>query len=83
MSEAASHEKMILEYLKTHRGISQREATDAFGCLRLSARIYDLKARGFKVETMFETGVNRFGRPTRYVRYFVTEPKKQEVSYGI
>ena len=72
MSESFNQENMILEYLKTHRGITQAEAFDAFGCSRLGARMYDLKARGFKVETILEDGVNRFGRPTRYARYFVT-----------
>lgn len=82
MSESFNQENMILEYLKTHRGISQAEAFDAFGCCRLGARIYDLKARGFKVETIMEDGVNRFGRPTRYARYFVTLPQHGGTPYG-
>lgn len=76
MSETTlSQQAQILEYLKTHRGISQAEAIDAFGCYRLGARIYDLKDRGYKVDVIMEDGVNRFGRPTRYARYFVTKPQ--------
>lgn len=76
MSETTlSQQAQILEYLKSHRGISQAEAIDAFGCYRLGARIYDLKDRGYKVDVIMEDGVNRFGRPTRYARYFVTKPQ--------
>ena len=76
MSETTlSQQAQILEYLKTHRGISQAEAIDSFGCYRLGARIYDLKDRGYKVDVIMEDGVNRFGRPTRYARYFVTKPQ--------
>ena len=76
MSETTLNQQaQILEYLKTHRGISQAEAIDAFGCYRLGARIYDLKDRGYKVDVIMEDGVNRFGRPTRYARYFVTKPQ--------
>ena len=67
---------MIVEYAKTHRGITQREADDHLGCGRLSARIYDIRALGFDVETMMESGTNRFGRPTRYARYFIGERRK-------
>lgn len=67
-----SQQAQILEYLKSHRGISQAEAIDAFGCYRLSARIKDLRDRGFYVSVIMEDGVNRFGRPTRYARYFLS-----------
>lgn len=66
-----TQELMILEYMNTHRGITQREAEDVFGCYRLSARIYDLKQRGIKIDRIMEEGVNRFGAKTRYARYFV------------
>lgn len=72
---SASQQAKILEYLKSHRGISQAEAIDAFGCYRLSARIKNLKDRGYKVDVIMEDGINRFGRPTRYARYFVTKPQ--------
>lgn len=66
-----SQEDMILEYMETHRGITQAEAIEALGCYRLGARIFDLKERGVNVETVMEDGVNRFGVKTRYARYFL------------
>ena len=68
---------MIIEYAKTHRGITHQEANDHLGCGRLSARIYDIKALGFDVTVVMESGTNRFGRPTRYARYFISAPKKK------
>ena len=68
---------MIIEYARTHRGITQLEASEHLGCGRLSARIHDIKALGFKVDVVMESGTNRFGRPTRYARYFIS-PKRKE-----
>ena len=66
-----SQEKMILEYLKTHRntGISQAEAINLFGCYRLSARIANLRAAGWQIDMDREPTVNRFGDKARYGRY--------------
>ena len=63
----------ILKYLETHCGISQAEAYDAFGCLRLSERIRELADRKYKVEKVWEEDLNRYGEKVRYVRYFVTK----------
>lgn len=42
----------ILNYLKHNkRGITPLEALSMFGCLRLGARIYDLKQQGHNIET--------------------------------
>lgn len=42
---------MILEYLKQGNSITPLEALHKFGCLRLGARIYDLKHLGHDIET--------------------------------
>ena len=61
----------ILEYLKTHQGITQKEASDHLGCMRLSERIRELDAMGYKIEKRWEEGVNRFGDREWHMRYFV------------
>lgn len=63
----------VLRYLDDHRGITQGEAYEAFGCLRLSERIRELAKMGYRVEKIWEDGVNRYGDKTRVVRYFVKE----------
>lgn len=64
-----SQSQMILEHLRTHGSITQQEAVELFGCYRLGARIYDLKAAGHKISSVIREGVNRFGARTRYAYY--------------
>lgn len=68
---------LIIAYCKQHGSITQMEATNALGCTRLSGRIWDLKHRpGIVVTDAWEYGVNRYQKPTRYKRYYVTEEAK-------
>ena len=61
---------MILDFLKTHsEGITPRDAQERFGCMRLSARISDLREMGYNITTESETRKNRFGHHTTYARY--------------
>jgi|TARA_R110002020_G_scaffold88008_1_gene216503 hypothetical protein len=41
----------ILDWLKSGRSITSLEAYNNFGCLRLAARIADIRARGFDVQS--------------------------------
>jgi len=41
----------ILTYLQSGRSLTPLEALDLFGCMRLGARIWDLKAEGYKIES--------------------------------
>jgi len=41
--------KQILHYLKTGKPITPLEALYQFGCLRLSARIFELKENGWPI----------------------------------
>lgn len=59
----------ILNHLKENSGITQREALEMYGCMRLGSRIYDLKKRGHKIITIPEEGYNRYGEKTRFARY--------------
>lgn len=68
--------KQIKEYLKKYKSITQREATIELSIERLASRISELKREGFPIVSKYETGTNRFGRPTRYKRYFYDEEAK-------
>jgi hypothetical protein len=50
--------QQIIAYLMSGRTLTPLEALDRFGCLRLGARIWDLKKRGFdiKKETVESNG---------------------------
>ena len=61
---------MILDYLKRHsEGITPNDARDRFGCMRLSARIADLRGMGYNIKTESETRKNRYGHYCTYARY--------------
>lgn len=63
----------ILDHLKAHRTITPREASTLYYCMRLSARIHDLRRMGHKIRTVMIKGVNRNGEPIRYAQYTLEE----------
>ena len=48
----------VLDWMATGKGITPLQALKRFGCLRLGARVYDLKRAGHRIETR---RVNRNG----------------------
>lgn len=68
----------IVEYMKSHDGITQKEAIQ-FDCYRLAARIFDLRERGYIIDSVREYTDGYFGHHVRY--YLVKEPNeiKREV----
>lgn len=49
--------------------ISPVEAMQDLGCMRLGARIFELKQAGHTIRREMETGKNRYGEKTSYARY--------------
>lgn len=64
-----SQSDKILAYLKKYNGITNYDAINEFGVLRLSARIFDLRKRGYNIESVYREGVDRNGMTVRYVEY--------------
>lgn len=58
----------ILKHLK-RKSITQLEAAQNLGCLRLSERIRELEADGVKIKRKRVSVCNRFGEPCSVVRY--------------
>lgn len=55
-----SQEQAILDALKAGRELTPLEALTDFGCLRLGARIYDLKKAGVAISSrMIETSTGK------------------------
>jgi len=46
-----TQETQILTHLETHGNISSLQALKQYGCFRLAARIYDLRNRGYQIES--------------------------------
>ena len=46
-----SQESQIFSHLKRYGKINPMQALTNYGCFRLAARIYDLRAKGYRIET--------------------------------
>lgn len=88
MNQISSQNTAILAHLRTGNTITQLEAYNAFGCTRLSARIFDLRKRleseGDKeaIDSVSIAFTARSGKSGRYFRYYlkrlITPQKDQE-----
>jgi Helix-turn-helix domain len=56
MSE--SQKEMILAHLQSGQSITPLDALNLFGCFRLGARIFDLKAEGHSIDMTLEDDGN-------------------------
>lgn len=61
----------IVEYMKENGGITSLEAARDLGCMRLGARIFEIKERGIEVKSEFINVENRFGEICRVKRYWI------------
>lgn len=68
----------ILEYLRENGAITPVEAIQEFGCMRLAARIADLKDRGVKIRTTMAKGRNRKGQRVAYAKYILEDAKNEK-----
>ncbi len=60
---------MILAFMTTHGSITDGQARDQIGCHRLAARISDLRSRGYKIDSIPKTMVNRYGKKVTFSEY--------------
>lgn len=74
-----TQEQRVLTYMKGHKGITQLNAIYDLGITRLSGRIFELRRKGYVIETEFKKGLNRFGEETRYGCYrLISEPEEAQ-----
>ena len=72
MKKKQSQSSEILKYLRTHKkGISSMQAFELFGATRLSSIIFNLRKRGFNIESIVDTTITRYDTKTRFVRYIL------------
>lgn len=65
-------EYLVMDYLRKHDGITQKEASDRLGVTRLAAVIWKLRHKyGFVIEDKTESCVNRWGVTCTYKRYYL------------
>lgn len=64
-----SQGQQIFTHLKRHGSITPLQALDRYGCMRLAARIGELRERGHKIETnMIERNGSRFAQYRYYAK---------------
>lgn len=59
----------VLDYIDQFGSITQLEALQDLGVLRLASRISELKKQGYPIKSEFEAVQNRFGENCKIKRY--------------
>jgi len=68
--------KRIIEYLKTHDGITGYEAIKNISVMRLASRVCDMEKLGIKIDRKWVSGVNKYGEKWRAKKYWIVEGNK-------
>lgn len=63
----------ILRHLRDYGSITQLEAMQEYGIMRLASRISDLRRMGYKIEREMIARNNRYGEATRFASYRISE----------
>lgn len=63
----------ILAYMKDFGSITQMEALQDLGVMRLASRISDLRSLGYPITSSIETVKNRYGEKCHIKRYRMGE----------
>ena len=63
----------VLEYMKDFGSISPLEAMQDIGCMRLAARIADLREQGHPIGRRMKTSKNRYGRDVSFAEYYLLQ----------
>lgn len=61
----------ILDYIAEFGSISQLEALQDLGVMRLASRISDLKRQGYNIKSSIDVVKNRYGEKCRVKRYSI------------
>ena len=71
-----TQEQRVLDYIREHRSITSMQAFTDLKITRLSARIFNLRARGVNIENVSHTFKNGQGTTTTYTEYVLIEGKE-------
>jgi hypothetical protein len=61
--------EQILNHLKTGKAITPLGAIDRWGCMRLAARVLELKEMGIDVKRRMIPVINRYGKEVMVAEY--------------
>ena len=63
----------VLEYMRKYGSITPLEAQQNIGCMRLAARIADLRQQGYSIGRRTKTVKNRNGNNVSFAEYYLIE----------
>ena len=72
-----TYKKMVLQYMRVYGSITQVEASDKIGCTDLAGVICPLRKNGYLITDEWIKGRNRWGRKTRFKRYYLIEQEAE------
>ena len=67
-----SQKELILKYINDFGYITSFQAYE-LGITQLATRIKELKAKGYQFKTEDVRTKNRYGKPSHYYKYYLTE----------
>lgn len=68
---------LIGKHLVKQGSITTMESFAEYGCTRLSARIYDLRDRGWDIRTTRMSAKNKYGHKISYAMYTLQEEENE------
>ena len=63
----------VLEYMRQFGSITQLQALQDIGCMRLASRISDLRQQGYAIGRRMKTSKNRYGDDVYFAEYYLIE----------
>ena len=63
----------VLEYMRRFGSITQLQALQDIGCMRLASRISDLRYQGYAIGRRIKTSKNRYGDSVSFAEYYLIE----------
>lgn len=73
--ERGTQKQRILEYMRTHGFITPIEALRDIGCMRLGARIWDLRHDGYTIRSRRIDYRNEHGEAKHFTAYILEEER--------
>ena len=69
MNSNPTQNQRIIDYLHEHGTITQLEALQELGIMRLASRVSDLRKHGYDIQSQMVQVENRYGEKCRVKRY--------------
>ena len=63
----------VLAYMRQFGSITQLQALQDIGCMRLASRITDLRQQGYAIGRRMKAGKNRYGESVSFAEYYLIE----------